>query len=395
MTAKANVIYKEQIKISKETFTLQLSLSFDLLEARLINQSDPFFLYFYSLHQTEYQALKASQNLVVSFAEFPQKLIELIECYRCESSSASFPFSSASRYSVKLEAKQEAYTLSIVEVNSFRSVEIVKLLFQKAGEVELKAHLHALISQLTGERDSLQEQLEKASCSLSSCLDNERALEKKIHQKRSELEALQAELDHCRIKLSQASSHAEALAKENASLQEQMENLRRETEKLRQTSLAASQAEASKSKDIAKANEIIAKFQQEHSKLKNSLKTLESAEERREEKEICLSQRVEEMKRLLVEKENKLVGMQEIQLQLERALKQNKHMEMEIKAQNELLEHLHRENKPSGLLVEPSKKLPPIPVFEERSFDAGKWSFDASGVVPETPKFFFPTSRHV
>ena len=42
-------------------------------------------------------------------------------------------------------------------------------------------------------------------------------------------------------------------------------------------------------------------------------------------------------------------------------------MEMEIKAPDELLEHLHRENKPTGYLVEPSKKLLPILVFEEVS----------------------------
>jgi hypothetical protein len=97
------------------------------------------------------------------------------------------------------EGKADGYTLAIVEVNSFRSVEIVKLAFQKAQDAELKAHLYTFISQISSERDSYRDELQKTSNSLSQCLDNERALEKKIVQKREEIEGLKKDLEQCRI----------------------------------------------------------------------------------------------------------------------------------------------------------------------------------------------------
>jgi hypothetical protein len=99
--------------------------------------------------------------------------------------------------------------------------------------------------------------------------------------------------------------------------------------------------------------------------------------------------------------------MHELQSQLDRALLQNKHMEMEIKGQNQLLAYFHREAKPSGFVVEPSNKLPPIPQMEESSLVSveREWKTNSTppssfgsakcAFVPDTPKLMCPTSRHL
>jgi hypothetical protein len=56
-----------------------------MLELRLTDDSDPFFLYHMTIGEDDFHTLRTEQNLLVDFLQFPLKLIELLdECNACK-----------------------------------------------------------------------------------------------------------------------------------------------------------------------------------------------------------------------------------------------------------------------------------------------------------------------
>ena len=52
--------------------------------ACLMSQEDPYFLYTMDVSETEFHALKHEQSILVDFAAFPSKFVELLEhCLSC------------------------------------------------------------------------------------------------------------------------------------------------------------------------------------------------------------------------------------------------------------------------------------------------------------------------
>ena len=60
------------------------SIIVQVLEVQLTDESDPFFLYQLDIGEDDFHTLKSEQNLLVDFAHFPVKFIELLEeCIAC------------------------------------------------------------------------------------------------------------------------------------------------------------------------------------------------------------------------------------------------------------------------------------------------------------------------
>ena len=114
--------------------------------------------------------LKEAQSLLLTFAEFPAKLAELLQKYQqnCNSKEqntfANCNESAGSRYSVRIQAESPVaaekgvFRLAIVEENSFRSFEVVSLVFKPASELLLREHILCVFGDLQCQNKSLSEQ---------------------------------------------------------------------------------------------------------------------------------------------------------------------------------------------------------------------------------------------
>ena len=173
----ATILFSTEIFISPRSlaknqldgpFLFQLSSTSQnhKLEAKISSRTDPFFLYFWSISSEEYSKLKETQNLVLTFSEFPTKLAELMQTYKNGKNEASERWAegnSGSRYSIKIQSEGVvemggSFRLSIVEENSFRSFEVVSLVFEPANEALLREHVLSVFAALQRENEKSNEQ---------------------------------------------------------------------------------------------------------------------------------------------------------------------------------------------------------------------------------------------
>ena len=50
-----------------------------VLDIKLTDEADPYFYYHLEIGEDDFHALRAEQNLLVDFVQFPHKFIELLE----------------------------------------------------------------------------------------------------------------------------------------------------------------------------------------------------------------------------------------------------------------------------------------------------------------------------
>jgi len=59
--------------------TKYLSFLYQVLQVQITNELDPFFFYSLEVNEDDFQSLKVEQCILVDFATFPYKFIELLE----------------------------------------------------------------------------------------------------------------------------------------------------------------------------------------------------------------------------------------------------------------------------------------------------------------------------
>ena len=139
-------------------------------------------MYFWSISSEEYSKLKETQNLVLTFSEFPTKLAELMQTYKNGKGVVSercAEGNSGSRYSIKIQSegvmeRGGSFRLSIVEENSFRSFEVVSLVFEPANETLLREHVLSVFAALQRENEKSNEQNSQLSQRLQMLENAER-----------------------------------------------------------------------------------------------------------------------------------------------------------------------------------------------------------------------------
>uniref|UniRef100_A0A8C7XEB4 SAS-6 centriolar assembly protein n=1 Tax=Oryzias sinensis TaxID=183150 RepID=A0A8C7XEB4_9TELE len=129
------------------TIQLQLTTSpihrRDLL-VRLTDDADPFFLFNLSISEEDFQSLKVQQGLLVDFASFPQKFIDLLKlcCSEQELESPRFVL----HLNCQSAALEGPASFSVVETNAFKHLNHLSLRLAQGSDRELKDYLAACLA---------------------------------------------------------------------------------------------------------------------------------------------------------------------------------------------------------------------------------------------------------
>ncbi|XP_029004152.1 spindle assembly abnormal protein 6 homolog isoform X2 [Betta splendens] len=199
------------------TIDLQLTTSpihkRDLL-VRLTDDADPYFLFNLSISEEDFQSLKVQQGLLIDFASFPQKFIDLLNlCYsEQESDHPRFLLQLSGQNSV-LEGPT---SFSVVETNAFKHLNHLSLRLTQGSDKE--AERQALEAKLKKTEEDLSRQLSYAQQTLS--------------EKTKELDRLRLEWTSQSSFLS--SRHSQELQVEREKATELQNSLQQQTMQLRQ-----------------------------------------------------------------------------------------------------------------------------------------------------------------
>ena len=109
-----------------------------VLDVRVTDESDPLFFYSMELTEEDFHVLKAQQGLLVDFATFPSKIVQLL--------SQVARGDAADRFGVVLATGGKAPSWSVVEENDFKQLVHLSLAVRKGSDAEVKAYLSGVVS---------------------------------------------------------------------------------------------------------------------------------------------------------------------------------------------------------------------------------------------------------
>ncbi|XP_038856433.1 spindle assembly abnormal protein 6 homolog [Salvelinus namaycush] len=203
----------------------------DLL-VRLTDDTDPYFLYNLSISEEDFQSLKVQQGLLVDFASFPQKFIDLLnQCIsEQDKENPRFLLQLSSPSSPVLD--HSPANLNVVETNAFKHLTHLSLKLLHGTDVEIKKYLAVRLSCVKEEKQQLEQRLKKTEDDLSRQLSY---TQQTLSEKSRELDKLRSEWTSQTSALSSRHSQDLTAERENAletqtRLQQQNEQLRRELE---------------------------------------------------------------------------------------------------------------------------------------------------------------------
>uniref|UniRef100_A0A673CQL9 Spindle assembly abnormal protein 6 homolog n=1 Tax=Sphaeramia orbicularis TaxID=375764 RepID=A0A673CQL9_9TELE len=212
------------------TINLQLTNSpvhkRDLL-VRLTDDVDPYFLFNLSISEEDFQSLKVQQGLLIDFASFPQKFIDLLNlCYSEQESDNPRFLLHLSCQSPVLEGPAN---FSVVETNAFKHLNHLSLRLVQGSDKEVKDYLAVCLSSLKAEKEDLELKLKKTEEDLSRQLTY---AQQTLSEKSKELDKLRSEWTSQTSSLS--SRHSQELQSEREKALELQSRLQQQTEHLRQ-----------------------------------------------------------------------------------------------------------------------------------------------------------------
>lgn len=136
-----------------------------MLRVQVTSESDPFFYHHMEVSEDEFQALKIEQSILVDFAQFPDKFIELLE--ECINSRGE----EQPRFLAVLRVGAEGVTdssLGVVETNKFKHLSHISLRFKPGDDGAIKQFLAARLMDVLGERDKWRQSHVDTSTELRS-----------------------------------------------------------------------------------------------------------------------------------------------------------------------------------------------------------------------------------
>uniref|UniRef100_A0AAQ5Z7P4 Spindle assembly abnormal protein 6 homolog n=1 Tax=Amphiprion ocellaris TaxID=80972 RepID=A0AAQ5Z7P4_AMPOC len=199
----------------------------DLL-VRLTDNGDPYFLFNLTISEEDFQTLKVQQGLLIDFASFPQKFIELLNlCYSEQESDSPRFLLYLSCQSPVLEGSA---TFTVVETNAFKHLNHLSLRLAHGSDNEVKEYLAVCLSSLKVEKQNLYTKLKKTEEDLSRQLSY---AQQTLCEKTKELDKLRLEWTNQTSTLSSCHSQELQLERQKAlqnKLQQHTEQLRQELE---------------------------------------------------------------------------------------------------------------------------------------------------------------------
>ncbi|KAK5869387.1 hypothetical protein PBY51_024110 [Eleginops maclovinus] len=207
----------------------------DLL-VRLTDDLDPYFLFNLSISEEDFQSLKVQQGLLIDFASFPQKFIDLLNlCYSEQASENPRFLLHLSTQSSVLEGPA---TFSVVETNAFKHLNHLSLRLIQGSDKEIKDYLAVCLSSLKAERQAVEMKLKKTEDDLTRQLNY---AQQTLSEKTKELDKMRSEWTSQSSSLSsrhslELQSEREKAAELQSRLQQQTEQIRQELESSHKTS---------------------------------------------------------------------------------------------------------------------------------------------------------------
>lgn len=214
------------------------------------------------LTEEEFFTLRAEQNLLVDFAYFPYKLIELLQ--RCISSASEQPPSFSAQLNCGTDSSAQ---LSFLETTSFRQVTQLSLKLKAVNDEVMKRQFSDLLRQYREQIAVLQAQLTpltpQSSTKASTSNNNNIPHKATTTKLPTGMNSLVREKDEACAHLNQL---YEVTKEAKGRTEEENAELRRENETIKARFEESQQ-------EVIKANEIIAKLQDEMRTLKAKLKS--------------------------------------------------------------------------------------------------------------------------
>ncbi|XP_047442269.1 spindle assembly abnormal protein 6 homolog [Mugil cephalus] len=200
------------------------------LQVRLTDDVDPYFLFKLSISEEDFQSLKVQQGLLIDFASFPQKFIDLLNlCYSEQESDNPRFLLCLSSQSQLLEGPA---TFSVVETNAFKHLNHLSLRLVQGADKEVKDYLAGCLSALKAEKEALDIKLKKTEDDLSRQLSY---AQQTLSEKTKELDKLRSEWTNQTSSLSTRHSQELQLEREKTvelqrKFQQQTDHIREELE---------------------------------------------------------------------------------------------------------------------------------------------------------------------
>ncbi|XP_013129016.1 spindle assembly abnormal protein 6 homolog isoform X3 [Oreochromis niloticus] len=222
-----HVVIKTNVRV---TIELQVTTSpvhkRDLL-VRITDDIDPYFLFNLAISEEDFQSLKVQQGLLIDFASFPQKFIDLLNLCISEQTSESPRF--LLHLSCQSPVLEGPANFSVIETNAFKHLNHLSLRLSQASDKEVKDYLAVCLSSLKAEKHVLEMKLKTTEDDLTRQLNY---AQQTLSEKTKELDKLRSEWTTQTSSLS--SLHSQELQLERDKALELQTRLQQQTEQLRQ-----------------------------------------------------------------------------------------------------------------------------------------------------------------
>uniref|UniRef100_A0A3B4F4W7 Spindle assembly abnormal protein 6 homolog n=1 Tax=Pundamilia nyererei TaxID=303518 RepID=A0A3B4F4W7_9CICH len=211
--------------VMEELFNKVLQVN-DLL-VRITDDIDPYFLFNLAISEEDFQSLKVQQGLLIDFASFPQKFIDLLNLCISEQTSDSPRF--LLHLSCQSPVLEGPANFSVIETNAFKHLNHLSLRLSQASDKEVKDYLAVCLSSLKAEKHALEMKLKTTEDDLTRQLNY---AQQTLSEKTKELDKLRSEWTTQTSSLS--SLHSQELQLERDKALELQSRFQQQTEQLRQ-----------------------------------------------------------------------------------------------------------------------------------------------------------------
>jgi spindle assembly abnormal protein 6 len=140
-----------------------------VLRVQVTSETDPFFFHHMEVSEDEFQSLKVEQSILVDFAQFPDKFIELLEECIASRGEENPRVLAVLRVGADGEPDQNS-SLGVVETNKFKHLSHISLAFKPGDDASIKQYLAARLMDVKGERDGFAASHRDAAASHAAAL---------------------------------------------------------------------------------------------------------------------------------------------------------------------------------------------------------------------------------
>ncbi|OQR70632.1 spindle assembly abnormal protein 6-like [Tropilaelaps mercedesae] len=162
--------------------------SSDGVYVQLFDENDPYVFYSVQITEEVFQRLKVQQHLLIDFASFPQRLVELLQMCASEESLAT------PRYQCELQVERMSRSgqLHVTEVNGFKKLVHLSVKLSQADETQVRKTIVSRLTRLKHEKDRLEASLKAAESKLA---EKQGLYEHQLESQRSQIEKMKGDFE--------------------------------------------------------------------------------------------------------------------------------------------------------------------------------------------------------